>query len=90
MKAYVIKNKEGKYRDKDGWLNDEFSEVDIYKDYELALSACFSDEKPVEITLAEGNLEKSAKKFVSKLKNLLTQFFAEIEDIIDKIEGEEE
>lgn len=61
MKGYVIKNKEGKYRDKEGWLSNNLLDVDIFKDYELALSACLSDEKPVEITITEGNLEKNQK-----------------------------
>lgn len=61
MKGYVIKNKEGKYGTKEGWLSNNLLDADIFKDYELALSDCLSDEKPVEITIIEGNLEKNQK-----------------------------
>ena len=72
MKAFVIKNKEGKYFAGFDNLNVFVTEKDItnaviyradrYKKYELENTPEFEDCEVVEITIAEGDLEHQIRK----------------------------
>ena len=77
MKAYIIKNKEGKYLSK--YDNYDYSRVDYYKKAcwtNNLLNAKIFKEEPfvntselVEITIAEGNLEHKIAVLERALKN---------------------
>lgn len=58
MRAFAIKNKEGKYKTSCSEYINSLWQADIFDDYELALCYCLDSEKPVEVTIAEGDLEK--------------------------------
>lgn len=77
MKAFVIKNKEGKYFAGFNNLNVFVTEKDItnavmyradrYEKYELENALEFKDCEVVEITIAEGDLEENFEKEHDKL-----------------------
>lgn len=67
MKAFVIKNKEGKYWntsfDYEGkpLLTDDIVDAMPYDDFDIQMVKCPKDCEVVEITIAEGDLEKENK-----------------------------
>ena len=65
-KAFVIKNKEGKYRDKDGWLTNKLMYADTFESQEEAQTDNYllENESVVEITIAEGDLKQKIRKQV--------------------------
>ena len=74
MKAFVIKNKEGKYRASEVknfsgfyYYTDKLVQAEFFSDYELAKVSCLESEEPVKITIAEGDLEKENKIFKEAL-----------------------
>jgi hypothetical protein len=74
MKAYVIKNKEGEYKREDiieyiwkettSYFSKDIRCADIFTEEEMAKCYCPKDCKVVEITIAEGDLEKEIRKQV--------------------------
>lgn len=74
MKAFVIKNKEGKYKMSDNgvqletYFHNALSSAEIFDDYEIALCDCPSNCKVIKITIAEGNLEQENKILKKALK----------------------
>lgn len=68
MKAYVIKNKEGKYKtesvgvEMQSYFLRDICCSEIFTDYECACCYCPSDCEVVDITIAEGDLEKKVRK----------------------------
>lgn len=79
MKAFVVKNKEGKYLYEYGYCNfgDNISYVHVEEDrkelenllenYKLVLGDC----EVVEITIAEGDLEQENKQLKERIQNIL-------------------
>lgn len=70
-KAFVIKNKEGKYKEPHLDIRDFYTrnlaEAEIWTEREFAEYFCPKDCKLVEITIAEGDLEQENKRLAEKV-----------------------
>lgn len=66
MRAFAIKNKEGKYKTSCSEYINSLWQADIFDDYELALCYCLDSEKPVEVTIAEGDLQQQLAEMTEK------------------------
>lgn len=69
MKLYVIKNKEGEYLQRGLYcFSKHLENADIFYDYEMAQCECLSYCKVIEVTIAEGDLEKQLAEKDEKIK----------------------
>ena len=77
MKAYVIKNKEGKYKephlDIREFYTDILAEAEIWIERKDAEYFCPQDCEVVEITIAEGNLEQRLAEKDKEIESLKQQ-----------------
>ena len=84
MKAYAIKNKDGKYKREDiieyiwkeatSYFSKDIRCADIFTEEEMAKCYCPKDCKVVEITIAEGDLKKEIEHWHNLFKQKEQQF----------------